>query len=162
MLGTPRIGWSTITVNGKKIGSASYLDWIPGLVITPCIRYLKEALKDIQKWDNASGGYGFNVEFDCESAGKFGIVEIGNDFYTYDTQGTEEPYIRLTELDLEPYRWTGYKFVQSLLNEIVNDIESDFEDWVVWDAFDSKDEQINRQALNTLLNEAKTVLAEIS
>ena len=158
MLGKPFAGWSTITVNNEKLGRASYLDWIPELVIEPCIRYIERASKDIERWGYSPGGYGFNIEFDGEDKGKFGIVEIGNDFYTYDTLGNELPYIRLKEIDLNPFKWKGYKFVRFLLSETVKDIEADFEGWVLWDAFDEEDAEQSRKALKILLEEAKDCL----
>jgi len=158
MLGKPWAGWSRITVNGESLGTASYLDWVPGVVIEPCIRYLEAALKDLERWGHSPGGYGFNIEFDAEGW-HFGIVEIGDDFYTYDTKGEEEPYIRLKEIDLEPYRWSGYRFVRELMVEAVRDIEMNFEGWVQWDAFDAADAKRSRQALTELIGEAKELLS---
>ena len=161
MLNKPLYGWSKITVNNKTLGSASYLDWLPGIVLEPCIRYLECAIRDLRRWDHSPGGYGFNITFDGEEVGHFGIVEIGDDFYTYDTLGNKDPYIQLYEIDLKQFGWQGYKFVQSLLSETIDDIEKYFEEWVIWDAFDEEDAKRNRRELAALLKKAKRVLDEI-
>ena len=160
MLGTPGGGWVTITVNGKRLGSASYLDWVPGVVLEPCIRYLEAAERDMKRWGHSPGGYGFNMEFDGESMGKFGIVEIGDGFYTYDCWGEEEPYIRLSEIDLKHFKWNGTKFVRALMVEAAADIERDFEAWVYWDAYEKEDVVINRRDLTALLDKVKEIISE--
>lgn len=154
MLGKPFAGWSHIEVNGRYVGTGSYLDWIPGIVIEACVRYLREAEKDIKRWGYSPGGYGFNIMFDAEGW-NFGITEIGDDFYTYDTKGEKPPYVRLEEIDLRPYNWDGSRFIRAILKEAAADIKRDFEDWVIWDAYDSEDEKNNRKALKELLKKAE-------
>lgn len=161
MLGEPFAGWAHINVNGEYIGTASYLDWVPGVVIEPCIRYLKEAIHDLDRWQHIPGKYGLNMEFDAEGW-NFGIVEIGESFYTYNTRNQNPPYLNLKEIDLEPYKWEGFRFVQSLMAEAVKDIEEHFEEWVIWDAYDEDDAKQNREDLSGLIIEARRIDAEIS
>lgn len=160
MLGKPWCGWSEITVNGDRLGTASYLDWLPGTVLNPCINYLTIVKNNYDKWQTPFGEYGFNIEFDAEGW-HFGIVEIGDDFYTYDTRGSEPPYINLKEIDAESYDYQEYKFVLSILKETIKDIEAEFDGWVEWDAYDDEDKRKNQDALNTLLSKAKEIEKQI-
>ena len=161
MLGKPKGGWAKITLCGKDIGAASYLDWLPGIVLEACIRYLECAKRDYDRWGYAAGEYGFNLEFDGEGLGRFGIVEIGEDFYIYDKRGSEPPYVRLTELDLKPFRHDGLKFIKSLTEEVLADIKEYFEQWVIWDAVDEIDADRNREALTGLIANAEKALKEL-
>lgn len=155
MLGKPSRGWSEITVNSKVLGTASYLSWLPGDILEACIRYLKCAKKDIEKWGTAYGGYGLNIEFDAETY-QFGLVEIGSQIYSYDDRKKEEPYINLGNA-LCNHR-ENVDFVKKMTEEVISDIENDFEGWKWWDAMDEEEAENNGKDLILLLQEAKNCL----
>lgn len=153
MLSKPWCGWCSVEINGKKIGSASYLDWLPGLILDPCIRYVKAQNEVKKKYDYVGRGYGFNIEFDAEGY-HFGIVEIGEDFYTYDTCGGEPPYIRLTEIESDEF------FVRNLLQEAINDFEENLDEWAWWSAIDEKEAEQDKKLITEMIEEAKKCLIE--
>lgn len=155
MLGTPKYGWVEIFVNGKRLGTASYLDWVPGLILEPCIRYLKCAKADYERWEHIPGGYGLNIEFDAEGH-SFGIVQIGNRIYTYDDCDTNEPYIRI--LDAVCDYLDDVTFIKNLVKEVINDIRENFEAWTWWDAINEEERKNSEKELNELLKEAELCL----
>lgn len=156
MLSKPGAGWCRIIIGSEFIGSASYLDWVPGLVIRACMNYLK-AVKECgyDYCDHTEGGFGFNIEFDAEGH-SFGLVEIGSRIYVYDDCGNDEPYIRLHKAVSD--FGDNTIFVRNLLQEAVNDIEANFEDWVWWDAVNETEAAQSRESLNKLIEEAKNCL----
>lgn len=162
MLSKPWCGWTKVTINNEDMGSASYLDWIPGLVLEPCIRYLKICKEMKDTYGYISGGYGFNIEFDGEDRGHFGIVEIGNDLYLYDYSDPTPPYLKLKEIDLKDFGYNSYKFIYHLTKEVVSDIESNYEDWILWDTMtnDKEEYDMNKEALDKILKEAKAIIVE--
>ena len=164
MLTKPCRGWTEVFINNERLGFASYMRWVPGDVLDSCIRYLKECKKSMEKYNYIEGGYGFNVEFDGEDKGYFGIVEIGSDFFTFDTyQVKEPPYVKLKEIDLKEYDYDDYKFVYNLTKEVIEDIESNYEDWVLWDVmtFDKEEYQEKKYELDKILREAKELVKEL-
>lgn len=169
MLSKPWAGWTTVNLNNETLGDASYLDWIPGLILEPCIRYLKLCKESIEKYGYTSGGYGLNIQFDAEGH-YFGIVEIGNDLFTFDTLGKVEPYINLKEIDLSSHDYENYKFIYNLVNEVIDDIESNYEDWILWDVMTNKEEyeeeykeeyKNSKESLDKILKEAKETINEL-
>jgi len=154
MLGKPFAGWTDITVNGEYLGRASYLEWIPGLVLDPCIRYMQASAD----YDFMGGGHGLNIEFDGEDKGSFGLVEIGGRIYSYDYSGDADTYVNLIK-PVSNYG-DGTKFVRNLIAEVISDIEENYEDWVLWDVMtdDEEEYQQNKRDLDEILAEAKKCL----
>lgn len=161
MLSKPWCGWTQVIINNEKLGSASYLDWVPGLVLDPCIRYLTACTESQNNYDFIGGGYGFNIEFDAEGY-NFGLVEIGNNLYSYDTCADKEPYINLKEIDLSEYNYNCYEFIYTLTKEVISDLETNYEDWILWDTMTNDKEEYdkNKEALDEIINKAKVIVEQ--
>lgn len=163
MIGKSKYGWAKITVGSKYIGTASaYLNWLPTLVLEPCVRYLSCAKMDKEHFGYAEGEYGFNLEFDAEGW-TFGIVEIGSDFFIFNNRymhDDNETPVYLRQVDLEPYNHNSVRFVLELAKEAVNDIEDNFEEWVIL-ALDLENNTTEiRKELRQLLINVKSLLNE--
>ena len=124
---TPRAGWTAWSVNGHKIGPISWISDVPSDFCFACMHYLSHHNDDLQI-------EGFNVHFDAEGY-ETGIVQIGDNFYSYDTETNDPPYINnLTLLS------DGDKkdFIKMILGEAVEDFEKDFDEWVTFSTDNDK------------------------
>lgn len=124
MLGTSKYGWVNIYIGEKPIGCASYLTDVPFDLLDSMIQYLSN--------DNQLN---YSVEFDAEGY-HFGLIEISEELYIYDTAVVEEDKINLTRIHPEDLGLESYIFardiVYHLANEVVFDIKSNFRDWLYW------------------------------
>lgn len=150
MLGKPHAGWCPVELNGEELGTASYLDWLPGIILDACIRYL-EAVKN-----GYEGKVGFNIEFDAEGY-YFGLVEVGDGIYTYDTCNHDTSDIRLLKNVAADYSDNAL-FVRDLALEVMSDIQAHFDDWMWWDALDEMDAKVRRKELLELFRRTEDLV----
>lgn len=124
MLGTSKYGWVNIYIGEKPIGCTSYLTDVPFDLLDSMIQYLSD--------DNQLN---YSVEFDAEGY-HFGLIEISEDLYIYDTAVMEEDKINLTRIDPEDLGLESYAsakdIVYLLAREVISDIKTNFKDWLYW------------------------------
>ena len=154
MLGSSKYGWVNIYIGEKPIGCASYLTDVPFDLLDSMIQYLSN--------DNQLN---YSVEFDAEGY-HFGLIEISEELYIYDTAVVEEDCINLTrihpeDLDLETYA-SAKDIVYLLAREVISDIKSNFEDWIYWmdgpDTMTLEEKEERENILNKKLKQLEKIL----
>ena len=141
MIGKPEHGWTKVCI-GDFIGWASYINDVP-------VKCLKAFI------NGYPSNLPFTIRFDAEGHEHLLIV----DYYAThiitdkDAGKIKNQDYSLTSLVIDPY---------DLAKELVNDIESNLEEWVQWDLL--MDDGINsierRKELTQLTEELKTIIVE--
>lgn len=127
MLSKPVHGWSTVKIGVFK-KTASYLTDVPMDLLDAFIQYFNE-----------KNHLPFGVNFEGESEGMFGIIEIGDELYLHTELFSEETDV-MRELKLikpEDYGF-GYfarpkELLRKMAEEVIADIKENLEAWVNWD-----------------------------
>lgn len=129
MFSKPKDGWTSVFLKDEYLGEGSYLQDILSDVLYECRQFLRGRLN----------GYhpDFNLTFD-EEGSHFGIVTFNYDVYLMRTGGGEE------KLKIELLDFFTYKEIPYLCEEIYNDFENHFEEWVKWDAISSSEVEAAR------------------
>ncbi len=135
MLMKPRYGWTEVVIAGWKIGTASYVDDVPNLVLDAFTSWFAAA---------ESGSYvGFCLEFDAEGY-HFGIIEFGGELYTIDDQypieGYPDPGHALNVKELKGTPGILRSRLSELGLEAVKDIRENIDDWKFWNPVCEGDE----------------------
>lgn len=154
MLGTSKYGWVNIYIGEKPIGCASYLTDVPFDLLDSMIQYLSN--------DNQLN---YSVEFDSEGY-HFGLIEISEELYIYDTAVVEEDCINLTRINPETLGLESYvgakDIVYLLAREVISDIKSNFEDWLYWmdgpDTMTLEEKEERENILNKKLKQLEKIL----
>lgn len=131
MLTKPKYGWTEVVIGGWKIGTASYVDDVPNLVLDTFTSWFAAAER---------GSYvGFCLEFDAEGH-HFGIIEFDDDLYSIDDQYPDSGHaLNVKELEGTP------GFLRNRLSELgleaVRDIRENIDDWKYWNPVCEGDEE---------------------
>lgn len=146
MFSKPEHGWTTVKIGDHYLGSASYIYQ----VITPTLSILYDYLSK-SSYENQS----LNLVFDAEGY-SFGIVQIDDEFYSW---SNENGKIELKEL-LNKDNDNAYDWIKTLTNEIINDVESNWDDWVAFECTRFTSEFIDEDD-KELYRETEVDLAEL-
>lgn len=123
MLDKPKYGWCNIYVGHNKIGCASYLIDLPVYLLDVFNQYF-----------SADNKLNFGVEFDAEVY-DFGLIEFDETLYSVNNKTTYEIFRikKIEEYGSGEDTYTSAKNILKILaKELVNDIETNFEEWVYW------------------------------
>ena len=146
MLNTPRYGWTTVTVLQTTLGSASYLDDVPNMVLDAFIQYF-QALADNHYTS-------FSLTFDGEG-NHFGLFTFNNTLYQIDDTGTEaDSYLNIQEVTQEVDDIIEYfdekTILRKLALEVYHDIQNNLMIWAKWNPDDESTESELQEKLETL------------
>lgn len=142
MLSKPKHGWTTIEVFGNRIGAASYLDDVPILTLDAFIQYFS----NIQEQGDAS----FSITYDAEGF-SFGLVTWNDTIYAIDNCGDAEPFVRLLEVKTKNGQYVSVKEgLQALGTELIDDIQSNIDDWAWWNPGIETQTEANNQKISLL------------
>ena len=124
MLSKPSYGWADVIISGVNIGSASYVDDVPNLVLDAFTSWFSAAER---------GEYvGFYVEFDAEGY-HFAIVEFdGGLYYISDRALGHGAPIEVKELEPDRKAVILRDRLSALGMEAIRDIRENIEDWKSW------------------------------
>lgn len=114
MLSKPKHGWTTVTVDGRTLGSASYCTDVPNDTLTAFIKYFKK-------------GRPINIVYDGEGT-EFGLVTFDDQLYAIYIDDNGLPTIN--EIDAT---------VKDLALEVIDDIRSNPRAWAEWNYIPDED-----------------------
>ena len=143
MLSKPSAGWTTITIHNMDIGSASYLDDVPDIILDAFI----QCLNDMATKPNLPTH--LSLTFDAEGY-EFGCIIWNETLYITNNASNEAPYLNMTEVKVDDLD----KFLVSLAKEVYTDIHDNLNDWCKWNTdVDTKaDEDIYRKLYQAKLS----------
>ena len=127
MLSNFKNGCVDVTIGGKKICTASYIQDVPLYLLRAFIEYLSP--------ENVMP---FGFVFDCEDK-TMQITEITNKLVVFDPIDMDPKkflYIRYEDLEL-PEMISARNLVKYLAKETIKDIEENFEDCINWELEDN-------------------------
>lgn len=152
MLDEPKYGWTHVMFGGQCLGTASYLTDVPVDCMERMIAYL---LKDTVM-DN------FSIEFDAEGY-TFGLIEFSDSlFWIHDN--TEDGCPVLAKLNPESLGLMKYATVNEIMirlaKELIDDIQSNKNEWIYWDCMDEDESEIEKreEKINNLLVKLKNLI----
>lgn len=136
MLSKPSAGWTTITINNTDIGSASYLDDVPSIILEG----FTQCLNDMATKPNQPTH--LSLTFDAEGY-EFGCIIWNETLYIINNASNEAPYLNMTKVEVDDLD----KFLVALAREVYTDIHDNLDDWCKWntDVEDKTDEEIYRK-----------------
>lgn len=149
-------GWAEISIEGKVVFEGSYLTDVPCDFLKALHDYFSYNSNDIANTRGSSSVY-----VDCE--GGVANFVFSDMFYSGNGQkvfmfypqsvrcgDTYNTIWKIQAFDIDPYY---------LAIELINDIESDFENWVTWGSDDSKEAlKFVRDNLNYWIDKLKEVI----
>ena len=153
MLNKPEYGWCTVEYNDKYLGDASYITDVAGDSLRACLDYLTG------KTDT------FKITYDNEGH-YFGLITIDDEVFGWIGKGSVPEVIKLTD-EYIPVE----DFVRSLSYELIEDINTNFEDWCHFDVMSAEpveseeyqeDYNYNKEELTSLIEELELRLAKPS
>lgn len=151
MLSKPKHGWTTIEVFGVQLGTASYLYDVPMLTLDAFIQYFS----NIQEQEKAS----LSITYDAEGY-SFGLVTWNDTIYAIDDCGDTEPFVRLSEVKTKDGQYVSVKEgLQVLGAELIDDIQSNIDDWAWWNPDTETQKEANNQKI--LLIEKCSILVKL-
>ena len=121
MFSKPEYGWTEVKIGEHYLGSASYIYEVITPTLSTLYNYLSKSI-----YENQS----LNLVFDAEGH-SFGIVQIEDDFYSWNDDN-DEGQVELQEC-LSVDNKDSYNWIKALANEIINDVESNWDDWVAFE-----------------------------
>ena len=127
MLSNFKKGCVEVTIGGKKICTASYIQDVPLYLLRAFIEYLSP--------ENVMP---FGFVFDCEDK-TMQITEITNELVVFDPIDMDPKkflYIRYEDLGL-PKMVSARNLVKHLAKETIKDVEENFEDCINWELDDN-------------------------
>lgn len=121
MFSKPKCGWTEVKIGEYELGSASYIYEVITPTLSTLYNYLSKPV-----YENSA----LNLIYDAEGH-SFGIVQIGDDFYSWNDDN-DEGQVELQEClnmdDRDSYNW-----VRTLADEIIDDVESNWDDWIAFE-----------------------------
>lgn len=130
MLSKPNHGWTTITVFGKTLGHASYVDDVANMTLDAFINYF------------TNNEFGLSLSYDAEGY-NFGLFLWNDDLYSIDSR-----YDSVSSL--EPKTFAPIHDTMSILaKELVSDVLESLTEWSFWNPGTESEEEavIEREIL---------------
>lgn len=129
MLSKPLAGWSIVSIGKHELGSASYLDDVPNIVLDEFIRSLHDMT--VEKCP-----IHLQLTFDAEGY-DFGCVVWNDELYVLNTASNTPPYVNMTLIETDDIK----SFIINLAKEVYNNIHDDIDEWSRWNT-DSDEENM--------------------
>lgn len=149
MLSKPSAGWTTITIHNIDIGSASYLDDVPDIILEAFI----QCLNDMATKPNLPTH--LSLTFDAEGH-EFGCIIWNRTLYIINNDSDEAPYLNITEVEVDNLD----RFIVSLAREAYTDIHDNLDDWCKWntDADTEAYQDVCREIYQTKLSKLYSLI----
>jgi hypothetical protein len=141
LLSKPSSGYADLVINNKRVGSVSYTDDVPIILLQYFIDVLTANQDDVH----------LNVSLDAEGY-SVGFLDFDGILYSVSTSIDDG----LLTHDLMDYE--GLRTCRYLANELINDINKYKDDWVMWDQSVSFDNHGNEVNNSFLMNERRHTL----
>lgn len=138
MLSNPKHGWCNVEI-GDFVGTASYLNDVPFNCLNSFITYFTKG-----NYINCIA-----VSFDEEGT-EFTIVSSYDGTYIIIERGSEPTLKHYYNID-----------IKLLANELIEDLERDFDAWVRWECFDDYEPEKSRvEELRSKIEELRQLIKE--